>query len=470
MRFKREIITVFGSSILRNVATFVAVAYFSRELGLATLGSFFLFQSILLTVSIPVDFGIKIGVEKRISEGNSPADTLATAIVVKFILLLLSIAAIFGFSGVINSYVGENVAILLAIALILNELGQLGKHTLRGEQRVGVGAILQSIQTLIWALFGVGLTLLGFTNFALFWAYLIGLFVISFFYWYQVDTKIGNPSISHAKAIVGYSKFALIGSLGGLTYNWADIILLGFFISQSAVGAYEVAWRVSAASLLLTNAVRTTVFPKANELGEKGEIEQLERLVESSLIPSFYFVIPAAIGGSIIGGEILSLAFEAEYPLLNIALVILLIEKVQRALLLPLIGPMHGIGHVDYGAYTTIFGLVTNIMFNLLLIPPFGILGAAVGTTIGSTATTTSYVWLLSNEISISIPTKEIIWLGLSGSVMGVAIFTVKPLLLPISLIDLTGIIIGAAIVYIVASLSIRKVRIELRNTLQSII
>jgi len=469
MKFKREIITVFGSSVLRNITSFIAVAYFSRELGLATLGSFFIFQSILVTVAIPVDFGIKIGVEKRISEGNSPADTLATAIVLKSILLLLSIAAIFGFSGFINEYVGENVAILLAIALLLNELGQLGKHTLRGEQRVGVGAILQSIQTLIWAVFGAVLTLLGFTNFALFWAYLIGLFVISFLYWYLVNTRIGRPTISHAQNIIGYSKFALIGSFGGIVYNWADIILLGIFISQSAVGAYEVAWRVSAASLLLTNAVRTTVFPKANELGEKGEIEQLESLVESSLIPSFYFVIPAAIGGSIVGSEILSLAFEAEYPLLNITLMILLIEKVQRALLLPLIGPMHGIGHVDYGAYTTILGLLTNIIFNLILIPQFGILGAAVGTTIGSMVTTTSHVWLLSNEINISIPTLEIIWLGISGAIMGLGIYAVKPLLLPISLLDLTGIIIGASIVYIIASLSIPKIRLELQATVKSI-
>jgi len=470
MNLRKSSLSVFGSTILRNVVSFLAISFFSNNLGVAALGSFFLFQTLISLTSIPVDFGIQTGIEKRISERKHPGKTLATGLSVKAILLFFFLVSIFLFQEYINLYIGAEVAPLLGIALVLNEVGQVGRHTLRGEHRVSLSSVFQPLRTLIWAIGGGILSLIGFSQMALFWSYLAGLGTLSLLGILLIDTELGRPSLSEAKALVGYSKFAVIGSIGGLIYSWIDILLIGFFLSQTAVGAYEIAWRVAAVSLVLTNAVRISMFPQANTWGEDGKYEKIETLVARSYIPSFYLVIPIAIGGAIVGGDLLSILFNVEHSHIQIVLTILLIEKLQRAIVLPLIAPMHAKGNVNYSAYTTLIGAGTNVIANLALIPGFGLVGAAIGTTTGASVKTASHAWILNNDFDIRVPCNEIVWLLISGLIMGAVVFVARIYLGPISLVDLFTIIIVGGVIYSLLSLKLESIRKELLSAIGSLI
>lgn len=469
MNLRRAAASVFGSSILRNIISFAAVAYFSNELGVAVLGGFFLFQSLLSLCSIPVDLGIRTGVEKRISEGRNPSKTLSTGLTLKLITLLVFLIGIFIFKQQINQYIGEDVAYLFGTALILNELGQLGRHTLRGEHRVSISSLYQPLRTLIWAIGGIFLDYLGFSHVALFWSYLTALCILVLLTTLLVDTKLGKPSLTEAKDLIGYSKFAAVGSVGGLVYNWTDVLIIGVFLSQTAVGAYEIAWRLATVALMLANAVRISAFPQINTWGQSGDINRIESVIESSFIPSFYLVIPIVIGGAIVGDDLLRIWFNVEFPLIHIVLIILLLEKMQRAILLPLIAPMHAIGNVHLGAYTTLLGIGSNIVANFILIPTFGLVGAAVGTTVGAIIKTISHVWLLKKDIKISVPISEISWMVASGVIMGTVAYIAKALFDPISYIELLGIIAFSAIIYGVATLISDSIREEVFNSINSI-
>jgi len=470
MDLRKASLSAFGSTILRNAVSFVAIAFFSNNLGVAALGSFFLFQTLLLVISIPVDFGIRTGIEKRVSEGKHPGRTLATGLSVKTVLLFIFLIGIFLFRGYINQYIGAEVTPLLGIALILNEVGQIGRHTLRGEHRVSLSSVFQPLRTLIWAIGGGILSLIGFSQMALFWSYVAGLGTLSLLGVLLIDTKLGRPSLSEAKALIGYSKFAVIGSIGGMIYNWTDVLLIGVFLSQTAVGAYEIAWRVATVSLVLTNAVRISMFPQANTWGADGEIDKIEALVERAYVPGFYLVIPLAIGGSIVGGDLLSIFFNVEHLYIQIVLIILLIEKLQRAIVLPLIAPMHAIGNVKYAAYTTLLGAGTNVIANLILIPGFGIVGAALGTTIGATVNTASHTWILSKDFDIRVPIGEMAWLVISGLIMAAGVFVAKLYLDPLSFVDLFSIILGGGILYGLTSIKLDTIREELLSAITTFI
>lgn len=469
MNLQRSTIAVLCSTLLQNLASFLAIASFSRGVGVAGLGSFFLFQSVLSMVSLPVDMGIRRGIEKRLSEGKPPGETVATGLTMKLVLLAIFLVPILVFRQSINSYIGSDVSYLLGIGLILRELGDVGRFTLRGELRVTESAIFPPLRTVLWAIGGWIFIKIGLSEVALFWGYLLGLAGVLILSWALIDTQLSAPSLSRAKSLFGYSKFAAIGSVGGIIYSWTDVILLGFFISQGAVGAYEIAWKVAAVALLLSQAIRSSIFPIANQWGAENDFGKLEELIERTFVPSLYFVIPAFIGGLILGDEILNLWFAVQYPLIHLVLIVLLFEKLQRAILLPLIAPMHAVGHVDYGAYATILGVVVNIVANLALIPSFGVVGAALGTTLGAFANTASHAWLLSTELDIQFPLKAIGWLIVSAAIMGAGVYSITSLLDDIGWLSLGLIIAGGAALYGLVSFASPTIRTEIESTINAI-
>lgn len=470
MGMKKATVAVFVSTIARNLLSFFAIAYFSRTLGTATLGVFFLFQSVLSMIAIPTDLGVRVGIEKRLSEGKDPGAILGSAIAVKIGLLAVMSIVILLLRGWLASYIGADVAVLLVIALLLNELGRLGDRTLRGEQRVSETAIFQPLRTAVWAGLGAILMWAGFGEWALLYSYTAGLLGVVFVALWRVDSPIGRPTIEHTRSLIGYSKFAAIGSVGGLIYNWADVLLLGFFLGQTAVGAYEVAWRVATASMMLSTAVRTSIFPQANEWGANDDYGRLESLIRDAFVPSLYLIIPCVVGGFVLGDQIMSIIFSIHYPMIYVVLILLFIEKLQRGILQVLIAPMHAVGRVDLAAYTTILGTVANIVLNIVLIPQFGIVGAAIGTALGATANTATHTWALSREIDITVPLRSIGWCCLSALVMGAVLilfrflFGVQSIAAVISLVGVGG------FTYIGLSTLSPSIRHEVVNNVRAII
>jgi O-antigen/teichoic acid export membrane protein len=445
MSVRKATVAVFASTIARNLLSFVAITYFSRTVGIATLGVYFLFQSVLTMLVIPADLGVRVGVEKRLSDREDPGSILASAFVVKIGLFAVVSGAILLLRGWLAEYIGADVAVLLVIALLLNELGRLGDRTLRGEQRVSETAIFSPLRTGVWAILGGVLVWLGFGKWALLYSYTAGLLAVVIIALWRVDTPIGRPTIEHTRSLIGYSKFAAIGNIGGLIYNWADVILLGFFLTQTAVGAYEVAWRVATASLMLSTAIRTSIFPQANTWGADDEFGRIEALIERAFIPSLYLIIPSVVGGVVLGDQILAVIFHVQYPMIHVVLVLLLLEKLQRGVVMVLIAPLHAVGRVDIAAYTTLAGVVTNIILNILLIPRFGVVGAAVGTTLGATVNTATHTWALSNRIDINVPIQSLGWCCLAALVMGgvlvglLSVFRNQSLPVVIALVSIGG-------------------------------
>jgi len=470
MSIRKGTIALFISTILRNLLSFGAIAYFTRSVGVAALGSFFLFQSLLSLLSVPADLGIRVGVEKRLSEGKAAGPILGTALVFKLGLFGVISVGILLASAPIASYIGVDVAPLLVIGLLLNELGTLGKQTLRGEKRVSKTAFFEPVRTAVWAVLGGVLIEFGAGQMALLLAYTVALLTVALIAGWRVDSPVGRPSLTHLRSLIGYSKFAAVGSVGGLVYNWADVVIIGVFLTQTAVGAYEVAWRVATASLLLSTAVRTSIFPQANEWGAAGQTSRLESLTESALIPSLYFVIPAFVGVLILGDDILRLVFAVSYPGIALVLAILMVEKLQRAVLLVLIAPMHAVGRVDAAAYTTLIGVVVNIALNLALIPYYGVVGAAIGTAGGALANTLSHAFILSRHIDIAIPIRTIGWCGVAAAIMGISLWEVTQSIAVDELVTLAVLVVFSGTIYLVVTVASPAIREELVKNGQTIL
>ena len=191
----------------------------------------------------------------------------------------------------------------------------------------------------------------------------------------QWNKEITSQSVSY-----GYK--VMVGNLlTFLTYR-SDIILIGLFLSQTAVGWYYVSVLIAEKLLLLTQATGTIFFPAASSSGEHRQKTPI--LTRTNL----FFVL---IGSVIIGGAapwIVPLLFSTDYSN-SVMPVIVLLPGIAALTVSKILSADFGArGLPKYSMYISFTNFFLNIILNLILIPKIGIVGAALSSSISYTAGT----------------------------------------------------------------------------------
>jgi O-antigen/teichoic acid export membrane protein len=408
MNIARSSIRVFAARAASSLIVFLGITYFARELGASQMGVFFLFQALLGMIAIPADFGINSGVTKRLSEGESPRSIISTAILLKGLLLLPFIAGIVLFRGPINEYLGANLALLLVLALVLQESAKLTIQVLKGELRVGATAGPLFSRKLVYVGVGAILVFMDAGVRGIIYGLFAGFVVMLAWGAWKSSTAPGSPSIKHARSLFDYSKYAFVSSIGGYFYSWMDVAIIGFFLTQADVGVYEIAWRVTAVVMLFSGSIATTIFPQVSQWNADNATERIESLLSDAIAPALFVAIPAFFGTVIFSKEILGLVFGAEYAAGWFVLIILMGEKVIQSVHLILGRSLQGIDQPDLAAKAGVISMVLNLLLNVILTFEYGIIGAAVATALSFIVNSILHASYLSRFVSIRVPYGQI--------------------------------------------------------------
>jgi len=110
-----------------------------------------------------------------------------------------------------------------------------------------------------------------------------------------------------------------------------------------------------------------------------------------------------------------------------------------------------GLDKPELVARATVYMILLNLGLNLLLIPEFGLIGAALGTTVAFSAGLVVRVKYLLRFISIQIPYRELGWCLFASSVMAATLYGLTTWVAVTSVVRLFAIIgLGAAIYFAV--------------------
>lgn len=448
MNLARSSLKLFGANVASAGIQFLGLTYFARELGAAPIGVFFLFEAVLGLISIPADFGLRGAVEKRISQGESQGAFLTSAIALKLVPIVLIILGILLLQSFINDYLRADVAVLLAIAIVLQEAARLSLSVLKGELRVGETAVLRLARQVTWVIVGAAFVSVGFEAAGLIYGVLAGLSVMLIWGWYKSSILPSRPSREHARSLIDFGKYGFISSVGGYFYSWMDIAIIGLFLTQVHVGAYEIAWRVTAVVMLLSNSIATAVFPQVSRWDAEDAKTRIESTIRDTITPSLLLVIPSFFGVLIFSREILRYVFGAEFRIAWLVLIVLMGEKLFQSVHVILGRSLQGIDRPDLAAYATVAAAVVNLVLNVMLILQFGIVGAAVATTLSFVLNTALHGYFVSKFVTIEFPTREVRWLIISGLGMALLLVGVRYFIAVDSLPRLLGAIGLGVVVY----------------------
>lgn len=174
---------------------------------------------------------------------------------------------------------------------------------------------------------------------------------------------------------------ALISSMQ-LIHHHADLLMLGVYRDSADVGVYKVV--VTGASIVVfgLQAVNMVVAPYFARLYTSGDMPRLQKLVTHSSRAILALAVPVVIAFLFFGGQILTIVFGEEYRVGFRALAILACGQLVNAGVGSVGALLNMTGHEHDTMRATALAVVINVVLNLMLIPHFGIDGAAFATTV----------------------------------------------------------------------------------------
>jgi O-antigen/teichoic acid export membrane protein len=170
-------------------------------------------------------------------------------------------------------------------------------------------------------------------------------------------------------------------AMGLLNYNF-DSVLLGFLADARTVGLYNAAYKPVMIALALPLTYFAGLFPALSRTHAEGEAA-FRPLVERSLRLSALMVAPLAVGGTLLAKPIIELLFGVNFadsaqvlPVLIWSAVLVILRGSYRQ-------SLTATGHQAIDLRSAIVSSTANVGLNLLLIPRYGMMGAATATVIG---------------------------------------------------------------------------------------
>jgi len=317
---------------------------------------------------------------------------------------------------------------------------------------------------------GVGILFVsqGFGSVGLVYGLLSGLVLTLVWGWYKVSVRPEYPSREHARSLFDYGKYNIVSSVGGYFYNWMDVAIIGLFLSQADVGAYEIAWRVTSVVILFSRSIASAIFPQISEWSSEGAKNEIEDLLPQVITPSLILVIPAFFGTLLLSEEILGLVFGSEYTIAALALTILMFDQVTEAGQVVFGRSLQAVNRPDLAARATIVGVALNLALNVILIWEFGITGAAIATMVASLVSgLLLHYYYLSRIISINVPYRELIGCSLAATSMMFILLGLRDVIVVDTIRELLLTVFIGVVTYGVSLLIFPSLRVRILNQSQ---
>ena len=452
----RNSVLVVGARALAKIAVFVVVVLIWRHLGADQYGRFATMIVYVTLVGIVADLGLQTVFIRDASRDRTVlnrylANLLSARLLLSVVALVILAVALRLLSPALFPY-----TLAAFVLLLTTSYSSLLRAVFYIRGRLGYEAI---------AIVGEALLLLALTIVAVgrraSWDAFLWVYAISYLFtcvfavlvirwrWHERVTIGLEPAFVRGLLAAGLP-LALAFTITTI-YAQLDIVLLQLFKNFQVVGWYSAANKYIDAVAWVPQSAMGAVFP-ALSLLSAGDRQRLAFAYEKSYKMLAILGLPLAVGIGVTADSIVHITggFEQSIPALRILAPSVALIFVNNAYIYTLTAINRQLDFTRLALAT----LVVNVVLNLLLIPPFGYLGAAVASTITEAALFAGGWWLLRRHlVSLSI-VGSIARAVASAAVMGIAVFLIRAWPLPVV------VVLGAA-VYLVALVALRAISVE---------
>lgn len=379
--FSDRVVLLFATQIFGAGLGIINGILLARLLGPALKGDYYLLILVPSTAVVLLQLGLPAAISYFAARGRT-AGLVVKALVLTGALTLTALVVLWAIlpllEEVILHGIDSSLVLLafLALPLALNSTLMagivMGRQAVRWYAAVNTLYPIVTTALLVLVLGGLGALLLGALA-----VYLVTLAVQS------VGLAIGarraaranpEPGTVSYREIFRYGLPIYPGSLTNFFSYRIDAYMIAVIIPEPSepLGFYSMAVGLAEMVFFFPNAVSTLFFPHIASLPREDADRQVPMVARVTLLITTgvaLVMIPAAIGMILI----LLPAFEA-----SIAPFLILLPGVVSLSVAKVVGGyMAGIGRPGINSSVAIAAFAVNVVMNLLLIPPFGIVGAS---------------------------------------------------------------------------------------------
>lgn len=471
---------ILTSRIVNGVSLVIFSITMAWFLGKDTYGLISIAVGFIGIFAILGDLGLNIAGVRFISMyfvGKKYED-IRTIINTSFIIKLIlgSILALISYIGsdAIADFFQKDVAPLfkiVALIVVCNLLSSVFQSVMKGLQRMDLFAMSNIFRDISWIVISIGLVhpnIYGWGVVGALWGYLIsallwlclcaGIFFIPLrrnILYTQKKKKQLTKSISNKLLVFGMP--ILIMDITILLYNWIDTFVLAYFRPTAEVSYYNIAFGLVNFVMIIIASVSTTLFPVFSgehalkkEKSQKRIYEKVVKFIIIIIYPFLTFLIFLA--------PYIVLIYGSQY-----------LPALTPLYILVLWGFFRPVGNIGSGLLTakgrqklvmkiTVSTAVLNFCLNILLIPRYHMLGAALATTTAFIFGSLAVYIILNKDYDIILKAKDITKALLAAFVssavgLGVYLLIDKIPITTTNLIDLLFLILKLLISFLIASI-----------------
>lgn len=414
---KESIISFVGmgyGQIIRYIFTIVL----ARLVGVSYLGLYSLGNSITTLASVFAKAGLDVGLMRFISGRNLDQDSekirfdIYSSLKIGILFSLLVMIVMIGISGWMvenifrESSLLKNVLIVNAIAIPFITINLISIHATQGFQllkyKIFIEYILNPTILLLGVLF-IYFTLSA--ELAIVLPLLLASVICSIFSSLFLKNIINVNILKVWKSemnnkILLFSLPIMFTVILGTMLHWLDIIMLGYFTNAETVGLYHPVVRTAGIQntiLIAFSGIFSPMFSKYFAQDDKQRMQHIYRLVTrwifTMLVPIFIFIL-------LFSKKIL-LLFGPEFLPVSDILILLTIGTSIFALFGIGGSVLVVSGYQKLNLTNTLMATILNIVLNIILIPKYGLAGAAWATVISLTFI--AIIRLIETQILLNI-------------------------------------------------------------------
>ncbi|TYT63646.1 flippase [Natrialba swarupiae] len=333
--------------------------------------------------------GLRDGVPRFMSryddDANERGALVAGLVIASVVTIALTIVLLFA-SGLVSNLLFDRPDSELLVALFVLCIPftvglELAVAGIRGREntlyRTYTRDLLYPTARL---LFLAGFLLAGFGIHAAAMAYLVGAVLsclLACLLLNRLLPLVGTYRL-HVRELLVFSAPLVFATVLSNMLTRTDTLMLGYFRSSHEVGLYSSAYPLASGMLLVLSSFGFLYLPLASRLDADDERAEVESIYELTTKWIFIITFPLFLTFVVFPGDVLTIVFGADYREAGLALSILAIGFFTSATFGRNRETLSALGFTTAIMAANGVAFLINIALNLLLIPRYGFMGAAV--------------------------------------------------------------------------------------------
>lgn len=398
-------LVVFIGILFSKIFSYLYRIIIARNLGPEIYGLFTLAVMVSLIFFNISCFGLHEGLSRYIPFFLGKNKKGKVQFIFKFSLKILFFTGIstaiilFLFSDMISIKIFHNLDLsiflkIFALFIPILTIGGLFHLIIRAYERIGWHTFISDIlQTSVQIIFLVLFIFIGFKKTAVIFSYNLGIlsmFLASLLFCrYKISeifkkTKINKKGKSKiAKEVLSFSWPLMFLGIIALIFSWTDFLIIGYFKNVTDVGIYNAAMPIAALLAISPSLFIQLFLPLTTKKFAKKNSQTMEEISKQIGKWIFLLNLPFAILMFIFPESIINLFFGSKYLGAAVALRFLSIGMFFYSIFIICKNLLLIAGKSKIILLNLIIALTINMILNIILVPKYGINGAAFSTMVG---------------------------------------------------------------------------------------